>query len=282
MPRSVPLILFAFIAFLMYLLLSSCGPSVPPPESKPAPTAVTAVAAPPTAVPTPVPTPPKAAPAKPKTKKKRIRPTPKPAALKPTSTPTPPVTTSAKPAAKPIQVAKKTEASEEAFHDYWYFGVGAGLSVPSRNWTSNYTLGLGGKLIGGYAWDRNWAVQADVQVLSFSPASNSAVIGSLLYFYPTYLDFRLLPEVKRYFNAVGDAFRPYALVGGGVGLESATYQTGQSRFDVYLDGMAGAGAQLDFDEGTGLFLEGKCKVAAYPSGKSLGWPIEMGVVISLR
>jgi hypothetical protein len=128
-----------------------------------------------------------------------------------------------------------------------YAGIGAGMDFPGYNWWSGTPVGLGGKLFGGYSFDRVAAIQLDLEGAVYSyPNGNST------------FDLYVLPEFKYTFDNPG--FQPYLLVGAGLNL-SFNSGGGTSTSNGYFAGVAGGGIQFDLGANTSLFLEGKLHMA---------------------
>src|ERR1019366_596574 len=137
--------------------------------------------------------------------------------------------------------------AEEGKPEGMYLGLGAGMDFPGYNWWSGTPVGLGGKIFGGYSFDRSAAIQLDLDGAIYSyPNGNST------------FDLYVLPEFKYTFDNPG--FQPYLLVGGGLNL-SLNSGGGTSTSAGYFAGVAGVGIQFDLGGSTSLFLEGKLHMA---------------------
>ena len=128
-----------------------------------------------------------------------------------------------------------------------YLGLGIGAEFPGYNWWSGTPTGLGGKVFGGYSFDRATAIQLDVDGAVYSyPNGNST------------FDLYILPEFKYTFDM--PVFQPYLLAGAGLNL---SFNSGNSlsTSNGYFTGVAGLGVQFDLGGNTSLFVEGKFHMA---------------------
>jgi hypothetical protein len=131
--------------------------------------------------------------------------------------------------------------------DGMYIGLGAGLDFAGYNWWSGTPLGLGGKIFGGYSFDRTAAIQLDLEGAVYSYANGNSTF-----------DLYVLPEFKYTFDNPG--FQPYLLVGAGLNLTFDS-ESGISTSTGYFAGVAGAGLQFDLGGNASLFIEGKMHMA---------------------
>jgi hypothetical protein len=128
-----------------------------------------------------------------------------------------------------------------------YMGLGVGLDFPGYNWWPGTPAGVGGKIFGGYSFDRATAIQLDVDGAVYSYANGNSTF-----------DLYILPEFKYTFDNPG--FQPYLLAGAGLNL---SFDSGNeiSTSSGYLTGVAGGGLQFDLGGNTSLFVEAKFHMA---------------------
>jgi hypothetical protein len=152
-----------------------------------------------------------------------------------------------------------------------YLGLGIGADFPGYNWWSGTPTGLGGKVFGGYSFDRAMAVQLDVEGAVYSYANNNSTF-----------DLYILPEFKYTFD--NPVFQPYLLAGAGLNL-SMDSGGGVSTSSSYFAAVAGAGVQFDLGGRTSLFVEGKFHMAFVSVGGNADvaddYPLTAGVKFAL-
>lgn len=148
-----------------------------------------------------------------------------------------------------------------------YFGIGAGVDVPVS--PSGGTVGIGGDVILGYAFDKNVAVQLDID--NFVVSSNGA---------STY-ELRPLAEVKYTFDAQN--FKPYLL--GGLGMSvvflPSSGLSGSASTASNFDAVMGVGAQFDLGGGTDLFIQAKSNFVFATGTTGVDLPLELGLIFPL-
>jgi len=148
--------------------------------------------------------------------------------------------------------------------DFFFLGFGGGADLPGTNWSPNYTIGGGAQIFGGYAFDKNLAVQLDEENWFFEG------MGFSLY------NFRSLVSIKYTFSV--DSLQPYLLVGGGLVFQSVSV-TGTT--SVNLDVIGGLGVQYDLTADTHLFVEGRYNFILPSTGSFQDVPITAGLWVSL-
>jgi hypothetical protein len=153
----------------------------------------------------------------------------------------------------------KTTSDNGAF----FLGFGGGADLPGTNWSSNYTMGGGAQIFGGYSFDKNWALTLDVENWFFE--------GSAFSLY----NLRTLASVKYTFTVEG--WQPYLLIGAG--LVDQGLSTGGSGAN--LDALGGLGVQFDMTADTHFFVEAKYNFILPSSGSFQDVPITAGIWVSL-
>jgi hypothetical protein len=155
----------------------------------------------------------------------------------------------------------KTATAES---DSFYLGFGAGVDFPGTNWSSNYALGGGAQLFGGYSIDKNWAVQLNEENWFFEGTAFS------LY------NFRSLASVKYTFSMEG--WQPYLLAGGGI-IYQILSATGASTTN--LDALGGLGVQFDVTTDTHFFVEARYNFILPSTGSFQDIPFNAGIWVNL-
>src|SRR5579859_2871730 len=63
-----------------------------------------------------------------------------------------------------LQKNPKSTQGRDSSHwtDQWYLGIGTGFSWPIQGWNPNYYLGGGGRIFIGDRFDRDWALQFNI------------------------------------------------------------------------------------------------------------------------
>ncbi|HXL72235.1 MAG TPA: hypothetical protein VN963_01300 [bacterium] len=154
---------------------------------------------------------------------------------------------------------KKTSNSSDSF----FLGFGGGTDLPGTNWSSNYTIGGGAQVFGGYSFDKNWALTLDVENWFFEGS------GFSLY------NLRTLASVKYAFSLEG--WQPYLLAGAGLVYQGLS--TGASASN--LDALGGLGVQFDLTADTHFFVEAKYNFILPSAGSFQDVPISTGLWVGL-
>lgn len=145
-----------------------------------------------------------------------------------------------------------------------YIGIGTGAALPGSNWDSDYYVGGGANLFGGYELDKNLAVQLDVEEWFFTGG------GSSLY------NIRTLLEAKYSFD--GQGWQPYVLLGPGLVFQNLS-PSGDSTSN--FDALGGLGVQFDLAPKTHLFLEAKYNFIMSQSTTFTDLPLSAGLWVGL-
>ncbi len=148
--------------------------------------------------------------------------------------------------------------------DSFYLGFGAGADLPDTNWSSNYAIGGGAEVFGGYSFDKNWAVQLNEENWFFEGTNFS------LY------NLRSLASVKYTFSVEG--WQPYLLLGGGVVYQTLS-TTGSGT--VNLDALGGLGFQFDMTADTHFFVEARYNFILPSTGSFQDVPLAAGIWVNL-
>jgi hypothetical protein len=156
--------------------------------------------------------------------------------------------------------AKTTSNNSDSF----YLGFGTGVDLPGTNWSSNYALGGGAQLFGGYAFDKNWALRLDEENWFFEGTNFS------LY------NFRSLASIKYTFSVEG--WQPYLLLGGGIVYQTLS-TTGSS--SINLDALGGLGVQFDMTADTHFFVEARYNFILPSTGSFQDVPLTAGIWVNL-
>lgn len=130
-----------------------------------------------------------------------------------------------------------------------YIGVGGGIDLTGSNWNSDsLTYGAGGigDVFGGYRFDKNLALQGEVQNFIVEGTYTTEIISQY--------NLRGLIEVKYTFDS--PVVQPYLLAGGGV-VYSDLNLTKSYNVSVNADALGALGVEFPVNPGTYLFVEGK-------------------------
>ena len=160
-------------------------------------------------------------------------------------------------------------AAEKSAEGNWYFGVGGGIDVPTQNWHPAYNLGGGGSVRGGYNFDKNWGLQLSVENMYFEGTINGT---STSVFNPR-------PVLAGKFTADTKDIQPYLFVGPALDILVSS-AGGTSTTDTNFGAEGGAGVQLNLDQQTDLFLEGKYAMVFLSNAATStieDMPVELGV-----
>lgn len=164
-------------------------------------------------------------------------------------------------------------AAEKNAGGNWYVGLGGGISLPSQNWHSSYDLGYGGELIGGYNFDRNFAIQMQVDNMFYS----ATILGISTSVY------NLRPVLEAKASAEMSGIKPYLFAGPALNISFAS-TSGTTNSNTDFAAKAGVGVQFDLGSQTNLFVEGKYHMT-FLSNSSVSTiedvPVEMGVLFDL-
>lgn len=136
-------------------------------------------------------------------------------------------------------------AGEVASDSHFYLGVGGGIDVPTQNWDTAYNLGGSAEAVAGYSFDRNIAVQVEVDN-HLASATISGVSTTA---------YSLVPLAELKVSAPIDRFSPYLLAGAGADVQF-TSAAGTSVSQTSFDAIGGLGAQINFDHWA-IYAEGK-------------------------
>lgn len=151
-----------------------------------------------------------------------------------------------------------------AYDDFLYVGIGTGADLPGSNWDSDYYIGGGANLFGGYQVDKNWAGQLNVEEWFFTGG------GSSLY------NLRVLAEAKYTFD--GQGWQPYVIAGPGIVFQTLS-PTGDNTAN--FDALAGVGAQFDLAPKTHFFLEAKYNFIISQTTTFTDIPLRTGLWVGL-
>src|SRR5665213_364568 len=146
----------------------------------------------------------------------------------------------------------------------FFLGFGAGADLPGSNWSSNYTIGGGAQVFGGYAFDKNLAVRLDEDNWFFEGTAFSL------------FNFRSLASIKYTFSVEG--WQPYILLGGGMVYQTLS-ATGTSSTN--LDALGGLGVQFDLTADTRFFVEARYNFILPSTGSFQDVPITAGLWVIL-
>lgn len=151
----------------------------------------------------------------------------------------------------------------------FYLGFGSGLDLTGSNWNSALvTYGLGGiaDVFGGYQFDKNLAVQAEIQ--------NFIAEGSYAANIISQYNLRSLVEVKYTFST--PICQPYLLAGGGV-VYTLLNQASAYTTSVNADALGGLGFQFPVSSVSFIFLEGKYNFILSSTTSFQDVPITAGI-----
>lgn len=133
------------------------------------------------------------------------------------------------------------------FTDRLYFGIGAGVDVPVRDFNPVYGPGLGVDFLIGWRLGRLWErdqLELQLDLANFFYLASDEWVYNL----------RIMPELKYVFD--GKGVKPYIL--GGAGLDSQSLFIGNYYLPIGgFDLAFGAGVQFDLDRRTHFFIEAK-------------------------
>ena len=146
--------------------------------------------------------------------------------------------------------------------DSFYLGFGSGIDFHGSGWDTNYTLGGGAQIFGGYAFNPNWALQVNVENWFFE--SNSFSLYHL----------RTFGSMKYTFSA--QSWQPYLLAGVGSVYSSLVGVTAMT-----LDAIAGVGVQFDLTADTHFFVEGRYNFILPSTGSLQDIPLSAGIWVNL-
>lgn len=150
----------------------------------------------------------------------------------------------------------------------WEIGLGGGCEIPSQGWGSAYSLGWGGELKGGYAFDDNFSILATAAGYIFQ-SSVPAI---------RFIEFEFIPYAKYAFGQAD--LKPYVL--GGVGAVADVLQvdvgsTTLSNSNGNFGAQAGAGLELKAGPKLKLTLELKYTHVFASYGQFSYLPINLAV-----
>ena len=146
----------------------------------------------------------------------------------------------------------------------WYLGTGLGVAVPAQDWNSDYILGGGGNIFGGYRFNPNLALQVDLNPWFFTGSGNTLCDGR------AFCDLRVSLPSKGYVT--------YVLLGPGYDVQvdiPSGYNTGSLAANI------GLGAQFDIHPGSYLFVEFRYDVLLYNNLTQQDVPILFGLMEDL-
>jgi hypothetical protein len=141
--------------------------------------------------------------------------------------------------------SKVVQLPSKPFPGFFYLGLAGGMDIPGQGWQSAYRLSPGGMLCLGYAFDKNWEVQLELEGFYFSGVNYSGSIFDTELF--------AIPTLRYRFSLEG--ITPYLLAGVGGEFELLSGNTGPPVGD--LDVALGAGLEAGLGSNTFLFVEGK-------------------------
>ena len=173
------------------------------------------------------------------------------------------MTVSATPSATPASTPKAS-ASTSGSEGGAYLGFAGAIDAPVQNFNPLYTLGYGGELLGGYAFDKNVAIQLDVDGFYYSATGSNV------------LDVRAVPVLKYTATGMND-IQPFVFAGPGVDLEFGSDGSSVINFDA----LVGAGIQFDLGNRTNLFIEGKYNFIFATGLTAQDIPVLLGVTAGL-
>jgi hypothetical protein len=160
-------------------------------------------------------------------------------AATPAASPAAGMVVGATPSATPVSTPKPSAAASSS-EGQVYLGFAGGIDAPVQNFNPLYTLGYGGELSGGYSFDKNVAVELDVDGFYYSATGSNVV------------DIRAVPVIKYTASGMND-IQPFVFAGPGMDLEFGSNGSSVTNFDA----LVGAGVQFDLGNRTNLFIEGK-------------------------
>ncbi len=146
----------------------------------------------------------------------------------------------------------------------FYIGIGTGADLPGSNWDSDYYVGGGANVFGGYQLDKDLAAQVDVEEWFFTGG------GSQLY------NLRVLAEAKYTFE--GQGWQPYLLAGPGMVLQNLS-PSGDSTTN--FDALGGLGVQFDLAPKAHFFLEAKYNFIMSQTSTFTDLPVSTGLWVGL-
>jgi hypothetical protein len=160
----------------------------------------------------------------------------------------------------------KTASSSSSAEGQAYLGIGVGGDIPVSPSTGN--AGLGGEVMAGYSFDKNMAIQLEVDNFIVRVDKTAFMDAFDVY------ELRPLAEFKYTFDSK-DVF-PYVFVGAGVNMEMTTADTTTN-----FDAVGGLGVQYDLGNKVNLYLQAKYNFIFATGTTTQDLPIEAGVVFNL-
>lgn len=136
----------------------------------------------------------------------------------------------------------RPEAKSAPSESSWEVGIGPLLTTPMHDINSNYNAGFGGLAYLGYALNRDFRVQLNLDNVVYSKNSLSDY------------ELRAVPSLKYLIG--GGELRPYLMAGMGVDVQFAAVP-GQSATGISMAETVGIGFQYRLADLTNLFVEGK-------------------------
>jgi hypothetical protein len=152
----------------------------------------------------------------------------------------------------------------------WFLGLAGGADLPVQNWQSAYTLGQGGRITLGYAFNTNLAVELDLEGFCFSGSNYSGAISDI--------ELLALPSLRYRFLAQGVS--PYLLAGAGPNIEILSASPGQVILE-NVDAAAGLGVEIPLSGRAFVFAEAKFNFLFFPGVSAQDVPVWAGARFGL-
>lgn len=154
-----------------------------------------------------------------------------------------------------------------------FFEAGIGIDLPGQSWQPAYTLGVGGRISGGYVLDKTLSVQLDIENFYFSGTNLAGSISDS--------ELRVIPTLHYNLGEVpGLGLSPYLL--GGIGLDFQASSVLASGTTVgNMDLCAGAGVEFPFLSQITGFVEAKLNFVFAYNVTGIDIPVLVGVRFGL-
>jgi hypothetical protein len=163
----------------------------------------------------------------------------------------------------------ETKTSSKEDDNSFYLGFGGGVDLTGSTWNSaSVTYGLGGigDVFGGFQFDKNLSIQAEIQNFIAEGTYTTNIISQY--------NLRGLIEVKYAFST--PICQPYLLAGGGL-VYTLLNQASAYTTSVNADALGGLGLQFPVSSASAIFLEGKYNFILSSTTSFQDLPITAGI-----
>jgi hypothetical protein len=155
----------------------------------------------------------------------------------------------------------------------YFFEAAIGIDLPGQNWQPAYTLGVGGRISGGYVLDKDLSVQLDIENYYFSGTNMAGSISDS--------ELRLIPTLHYNFGEMpGLGISPYVLAGIGLDFQASSALPSSTTVG-NMDLCAGAGAEFPFLSHITGFVEAKLNFVLAYKVTGIDIPVLAGVRFGL-